>query len=124
MNTLARKIVLLVPVLAVLGCGERMASYSADVKPFVDKYCIRCHGQGGQGTEVSGFRMDTYESLMQGTKYGAVVRPGDSFSSAMVMLVEGRADPSLNMPHDKGERPTLEQIEKVKIWIDQGAKNN
>ena len=61
---------------------------------------------------------------MQGTKYGAVVKPGDSFTSALVMLVEGRADPALAMPHDEGEKPTQGEIDKVRAWIDQGAKNN
>ena len=100
MYELARKLVLIVPVVAVVGCGQSPVSYKADVKPFVDKYCIRCHVQGGQGSAVSGLHMDTYESLMQGTKYGAVVKPGESFTSALVMLVEGRADPALAMPHD------------------------
>jgi len=124
MYELARKLVLIVPVVAVIGCGQSPVSYNADVKPFVDKYCIRCHVQGGQGSEVSGLHMDTYESLMQGTKYGAVVKPGDSFTSALVMLVEGRADPALAMPHDEGEKPTQGEVDKVKAWIDQGAKNN
>ena len=124
MNKIARTVVLLSPALMIFGCGEREVSYSADVKPFVDKYCIRCHGEGGEGSEVSGLRMDTHEALMQGTRFGAVVKPGDGFTSALVMLVEGRADPSLQMPHDDGDAPTEAEIELVKTWIDQGAKNN
>ena len=124
MKRLARTLVLLSPVLAVLGCGERPVSYSADVKPFVDQYCLGCHGADGPGSESSGLRMDSYEALMQGTKYGPVVKPGDSFTSALVMLVEGRADPSLRMPHGEGEKPTQAEIDKVKAWIDQGANNN
>ena len=85
---------------------------------------MRCHGVDGKGSEVSGFRMDTYESLMQGTKYGAVIKPGDSFSSALVMLVEGRVDPSIIMPHGEGPKPTQAEIDALKAWIDQGAKNN
>jgi len=115
----------LLPVLATLpGCGEKPVSYSAEVKPILDKYCMRCHGEGGEGSEASGFRMDDYESLLKGTKHGPVVKAGDSFTSALVMLVEGRADPSLRMPHDEGEAPTKEEFELIKIWIDQGAKNN
>jgi hypothetical protein len=61
---------------------------------------------------------------MKGTKFGPVVKPGDSFTSALVMLVEGRADPSLRMPHDEGDKPSEKEIELVKAWIDQGAPNN
>ena len=124
MKQIPRTLFLVPPLLALFGCAEKPASYSADVKPFLDKYCIRCHGQGGEGAEASGFRMDDYDSLMQGTKHGAVVKAGDSFTSALVMLVEGRADPSLRMPHDEGEKPTQAEIDVVKAWIDQGAKNN
>jgi hypothetical protein len=123
MKRIARVLVLLAPALAVVGCGQS-STYSKDVRPFVDKYCVRCHGPGGAGEQQSGFRMDSYEALMKGTKYGPVVKPGDSFTSALVMLVEGRAHPALRMPHDKGEKPTPAEIEKVKLWIDQGAKNN
>ena len=90
----------------------------------MEQYCLRCHAEGGQGSEASGFRLDSYDAMMKGTKYGPVVKPGDSFTSALVMLVEGRADPSLKMPHDQGGKPTKEEIELVKIWIDQGALNN
>jgi hypothetical protein len=124
MNKIVRTLVLLSPVLTVPGCSERPVSYSADVTPFIDKYCIRCHGEGGEGSEASGLRMDTYEALMQGTKHGPVVEPGESFTSAFAMLVEGRADPSLRMPHDDGDAPEQAEIEVVKAWIDQGANNN
>lgn len=127
MNKITRILVVFSPVLAMLGCGEPPpppTSFSAEVKPFLDKYCVRCHSEDGEGSKASGLRMDTYETLMKGTRYGAVIKPGDSFSSVLVMLVEGRADPSINMPHDDGAAPTQTEIDLVKIWIDQGAKNN
>ena len=126
MNRILRIFVLLSPVLPLFGCAEKQApiSYGADVRPFLDKYCIRCHGEGGEGSKASGFRMDTYEALMEGTRHGPVVKSGDSFSSALVMLVEGRADPSISMPHDDGIAPTQAEIDRVKAWIDQGAKND
>ncbi|MCB2264143.1 MAG: hypothetical protein LGR52_14580 [Candidatus Thiosymbion ectosymbiont of Robbea hypermnestra] len=124
MNKIARILVPLFPAMALLGCGEQSVSYLSDVQPFLDKYCMRCHGADGEGSEVSGLRMDDYESLMKGTKYGPVVKPGDSFTSALVMLVEGRADPSLKMPHDGNKTPSQAEIERIKTWIDQGAKNN
>jgi hypothetical protein len=127
MKNMVRTLVLLSPAFMLFGCGEEPAapaSYSADVKPFLEKYCTRCHTEGGEGAETSGFQMVSYESLMKGTKFGPVITPGDSFSSVLVMLVEGRADPSISMPHDKGEAPTPAEIEKLKAWIDQGAKNN
>jgi hypothetical protein len=38
-------------------------------------------------------------------------------------MVEGRADPSIRMPHH--QRPLLkQQIEIMRDWVSQGAKNN
>ena len=127
MNKLARTLFLSSSLSILFACSEQPppASYSADVRPFLDKYCMRCHGEAGEGSKASGFRMDNYESLMKGTRFGPVITPGDGFGSVLVMLVEGRADPSISMPHnDEGPTPTQAEIDAVEAWIDQGAKNN
>jgi len=124
MIKIPRILFLLPPVIALLGCGEKQVSYNADVQPVLEKYCMRCHGEGGKGSEASGLRMDDYDRLMKGTKHGPVVIAGDSFTSALVMLVEGRADPALRMPHDDGPAPSAEELGVIKVWINQGAKNN
>jgi hypothetical protein len=41
-----------------------------------------------------------------------------------VILVEGRADPSLKMPHGDKNSLTVEQTKKLRLWIDQGALQN
>lgn len=105
------------------GC-ERAVSYSTDVNPVVQRYCVSCHAPEKDGYNASGLSMTDYAALMKGTKFGPVVIPGDSFTSVMVMLVEGRADPSIKMPHEGHEGPTADEIELIKRWIDQGAKNN
>lgn len=111
---------------SVWGCQrteEPEVSYSEDVRPILEENCVECHVEGAKGYEASGFGMATYEDLMKGTKYGAVIKPGDSFTSALIMLVEGRADPSIQMPH--GKQPlSEEEIATLKTWIDQGAKKN
>jgi hypothetical protein len=60
---------------------------------------------------------------MRGTRYGPVVVPGDSRHSILIMLVEGRADQSIRMPHGKAPLGTFE-IEVLRQWIAQGARNN
>ncbi|MFZ0255793.1 MAG: c-type cytochrome domain-containing protein [Gammaproteobacteria bacterium] len=110
----------------VWGCQraeEPEVSYSKDVRPILEKNCMECHVEGAAGYEASGFSMATYEDLMKGTKFGAVIKPGDSLTSALTMLVEGRADPSIQMPHGK-EPLTEEEIATLKTWVEQGAKNN
>ena len=107
------------------GCSfEPNVSYQADVKPILDKHCKSCHMEGGAGFVASGLRMDSYEDLMKGTKYGPIVVPGDSLSSTLNILVEGRADESIRMPHTDTDVLNEDEIRTLKLWVDQGAKDN
>jgi len=117
----------LLPVaLSVLsGCArEEPVSFSQDVRPILDQNCIACHQDGGEGLIASGFSMMTYEDLMRGTNAGPMVVAGDSLGSNMIVLMEGRADPSISMPHGAMKPVGKADIETIRTWIDQGAKNN
>ena len=110
---------------ALTGCaGEEMVSFSQDVKPIIDQNCLACHQEGGAGFEASGFNMASYDSLMKGTIYGPMIIGGDSAGSNMIVLMEGRADPSISMPHGAMDPISKTHIETIRVWIDQGANNN
>jgi hypothetical protein len=107
------------------GCArEEAVSFSQDVKPIIDKNCLACHKEGGEGFEASGFSMVTYDDLMKGTKFGPMIISGDSAGSNMIVLMEGRADPSISMPHGTLDPVRKADIETLRLWVDQGAKNN
>lgn len=109
-------------VLALSGCGgDKALSYQANIKPLLDAKCVSCHVPGGEGYEKSGLRLDSYEAIMKGTKFGAVVVPGSSVSSTMYRLVSGQADPSIRMPHGQSALPDAD-VAMIAAWIDQGAK--
>lgn len=106
-------------------CGRAPdISYTKDVSPILDKHCKSCHVAGQAGYVVSGFEMENYETLMKGTQYGPVILPGDPLTSALVMLIEGRADPSLKMPHGDARPLDPKEIATIRQWVEQGAKNN
>jgi uncharacterized membrane protein len=109
---------------ALAGCAREAVSYTQDVQPILDKHCKSCHVPGQSGYVISGFELGSYESLMKGTQYGPVVLPGDPLTSVLVMLIEGRADPSLKMPHGGGTTLTEGEIATIRHWVEQGAKNN
>jgi uncharacterized membrane protein len=97
-----------VAFLILAGCGPAPdVSYAKDVSPILDKHCKSC-----------------YETLMKGTQYGPVVLPGDPLTSVLVMLIEGRADPSLKMPHGNAKPLEPAEIATIRKWVEQGAKNN
>jgi hypothetical protein len=114
------------PVLAVLlmtACTQREISFKADIQPILKRHCEECHLEGGLGQQKSGLLLSSYESLMKGTRFGPVVKPGDNLTSTLVMLVEGRADPSIKMPHNR-QPLSKEEIALVRAWVEQGARNN
>ena len=103
--------------------AEETVSWQLDVQPILQARCVQCHKPGGQGQEASGLDLTSYAGLMKGTQHGPIVVPGDTLSSNLLVLIEGRADPKVRMPH--GQRPLLkQQIEIVRLWVKQGAKDN
>ena len=98
-------------------------SYQNDVYPILHDYCLSCHSPGGRGYNKSGLDMNSYETLMKGTRFGAVVKAGDPETSTVVMLVEGRARPELHMPPLNGKL-YREHITILRKWVHQGARNN
>lgn len=110
--------------LAVLGsaCSQQV-SFKQDVSPILGEHCLSCHKTGGEGFTASGFSVESYEAVMKGTKLGSVVTPGSHADSTVVLLLERKAHPSVNMPKDKPPLPE-KQIDVIRRWIDQGAKNN
>jgi len=44
--------------------------------------------------------------------------------SILNMLVEGRVDASMRMPHNRDQPLGAREIEILRLWVDQGAKNN
>ena len=113
------------------GCSQDV-SYKNDVDPILQANCLSCHDGQGEGIEASGFSVKSYDDLMKGTRSGQVVVPGDSLSSTLYRLIDHQADPKIQMPphHDQavasGKMSSLSgaQINTIKAWIDQGAKNN
>ena len=121
---------LLVVVLSMLSfsslatAAQAEASYKNDVVPIIHDYCLNCHEQGGKGYEKSGLNMTTYESLMKGTKFGAVIKPGDSFTSILIQVIEGRVHASIKMPYGMNGGLAMDKIAILKKWVNQGAKDN
>lgn len=111
--------------LALAACGgEATVSFSQDVRPILDQHCVECHQADGAGTLASGFDMTSYEGLMKGTNFGPMVIAGDPEGSNLLVLVEGRADPSISMPHGQRDPVPKTDIQTLRTWIEQGAENN
>ncbi|MGV6816805.1 MAG: hypothetical protein ACWA44_05995 [Thiotrichales bacterium] len=123
-------------ITSLTACGKKeeaapAVSFAADVAPIIKKNCLECHVANGPGHVASGLLMAdvddpskvSYDNLMKGTRFGPIVVAGDPVSSALNRLVEGRADPSIRMPHGK-EELSDEAKATLHEWVAQGAQNN
>jgi len=113
------------------GC-DKPVSYNRDIRPVLVANCLHCHDGKGEGSLASGLNLQTYDSLMQGTKFGPIVVPGSALSSSFYRVLTDRVDPKIRMPpqtteslaQGRGEPLSDGQIRNIELWIDQGAKNN
>ncbi|MBF0191916.1 MAG: hypothetical protein HQL99_12375 [Magnetococcales bacterium] len=96
-------------------------TFSEDVFPILQNRCLECHKTGAPGVAFSGLNLENYEGLMRGTRFGPVVIPGNAMVSNLNVLVEGRA--GIRMPHNR-KRLTTCEIEILRNWVNQGAKND
>ena len=98
-------------------------SFKEDVLPIFQVHCTSCHTPGSEGTSASGLDLTTYKGVLAGTKYGAMVLPGNAEYSNLMWLLDWRASPQLRMPHGKQQLPAGER-DTIRTWIRQGAKDN
>src|ERR1044071_1035208 len=94
-------------------------SFARDIKPILDRSCIRCHG-----TErpKSRFRLDDREAALRGGEDNKDdIVSGDSAHSKLIQYVSG-LDPEMVMPpKGKGDPLTATEIALLRGWIDQGV---
>lgn len=98
-------------------------TYKDDVAPILQAHCAECHTAGKPGAEATGLTVDSYESLMKGSEYGPVIEPGSARTSSLYILISGKENLTINMPHGKAPLST-EDIETIRVWIDNGAPDN
>jgi len=132
MRTMLRGLLILAPAMLLSGCGQGGVSFTDDIQPIIENSCISCHSGTGEGANVSEYLMTDYASVMKGTKYGPVVVPGSRMSSSVYLVVAGKTAPEIRMPphneeafaQGRGVMLSAGEIEKIGLWIDQGAKDN
>ena len=95
-------------------------TYADDVEPIMQKHCAECHVAGRQGADATGFLVDSYESVMHESRFGPVVDPGSAKTSSLYNLVSADDHLTIRMPHGK-DPLSAEEIETIRVWIDNGA---
>ncbi len=104
-------------------------SFEADVLPILNQYCVMCHIQGAEQAELVLYP-DAWSQLVGKTSSQSElsrVEPGNADKSYLYLKLIGTQDTEggsgLQMPFQQGSL-SASQIELIRAWIEQGAKNN
>jgi len=95
-------------------------TYSKNIQPIFNQYCVSCHGPS---KAENGLRLDSYAGVVKGTLHGPVVVPGSPTTSALISVIKGTADPSIQMPHGSQPLPS-QDVQNITLWIQAGAPND
>jgi hypothetical protein len=78
-------------------------NFTGEVKPLLDSYCFKCHGNG---KKKGGLALDAFASLE------VAVQDQKTWGHVLETLRVG------DMPPDDEKQPSLEEREKIMTWID------
>lgn len=95
---------------------EEKVSYENDVAPVFRKYCAGCHNDADREGE---FSLETYASLLKGAGDGPALLANSAETSLIYRLMKSESDDQ--MPPEGKPKPTAEEIEQVRLWIENGA---
>lgn len=117
--------IILMTVITLPACTYKQVSYERDITPIIASNCNECHtAPNGRGYRKTGLKMDSYNSIIQGTLYGPIIVAGDSRRSILNKIVEGRVGKKkCSLVSDKQDISDRD-IELLKNWVNQGAINN
>jgi Planctomycete cytochrome C len=92
-------------------------SFSKDIAPIFELKCVTCHGSGRLD---GGVDLTTWSGVVD----PRIVIPGEADTSPLVWTIEWRPGFPPMPPANFSVPLTTRQINGVKNWINEGAKNN
>ena len=107
---------LLVSLVIPFAVGQEKVDFLKEVQPVLTAKCLGCHtGDAAQ----AGLKLHTRADMTQGGKTGPAILPGQGKDSLLIAKMEGRK--GMRMP-PSGPPVDAASIERIRLWIDQGAK--
>ena len=123
-----RKLLLALLLASCLSAAETV-SFDEDVLPILNKYCVMCHLPGAEQAELLLYP-DAWSQLVgisSSQSELSRVEPGSPDKSYLYLKLIGtqgtESGRGLQMPFQQSPLDP-DQIEAIRLWIEQGAKNN
>ena len=91
--------------------------FNRDVRPILSDTCFKCHGPGENKGDL---RLDLREDALD----AGVLSPGEVDKSEVVARLVSTDPDDIMPPPEANKVLTPEQIETLKTWIAEGAKEN
>jgi mono/diheme cytochrome c family protein len=89
-------------------------TFEADILPIFQSRCLVCHSEGAP---QKGLVLASRVAVLRGGKSGPAIEPGRSGKSLLMDKIAGRQMPPMD------PRLTPEEIDTIRLWIDQGARS-
>lgn len=110
-------------VAVLLGAAPAAAaepSYTKDVVPIIDKFCLECHvGKKPKG----GYDLSSVAKMLESGDAGTpTVVPGKPEDSPLFLSMTGKG--RLMPPRDHPVRPAGQDVAIIRKWIADGAKDD
>ncbi|MDT8325430.1 MAG: c-type cytochrome domain-containing protein [Bacteroidota bacterium] len=95
---------------------EENVSYSAHVQPFFNLRCAN-YGCHEDATRAANLSLTSYVNM---NERPGIIIPGDASSSLLMQKIDGRLPHPIEVPIIINEN----QLNGIRTWINEGAKNN
>lgn len=109
---------------SALSADEMPLRFNRDIRPILSDNCFGCHGTDAHDAKA-GLQLHSFEAatapLGKGKDRQALV-PGDRVASELWKRVSAKDPEEIMPPPDSNHRLSLEQIELLGRWIDQGGE--
>lgn len=108
---------LLIVSAANLQAADKRVEFHSDIAPLMKKYCAGCHNANEAEGDV---RLDTIAEFPQNVNSQKFIVAGNAEASHLLALMRGTSDPK--MPPDDEPQLTEKELQRVELWIRQGAR--
>ena len=93
--------------------------FNRDIRPILEANCYKCHGEKKQKGKL---RLDAPGHIRKGGDSGEPLFVAGKRAESFLYKLVSRHDPDEAMPPKEKDALSKEVIERIGLWIDQGAK--
>src|SRR4051812_33142055 len=101
--------------------GATEVDYNRDIRPILSENCFSCHGFDEKARKGK-LRLDVAESAYAEHEGVVRIKPGDPATSEVWLRINSPHEDEVMPPPEAHAKLTDAQKQKIKIWIEQGAK--